>query len=258
MGPRHFESVSPMQITILGCGEAFDERLPNTSILVEYASTKLLLDCGYSAPPEVWKAVSDPDAIDAVYISHGHADHYFGMPALLGRMWEEGRTKPLSIFSQAYVIEYLREALELGYKSLPSRYKYPLEYLAVEAGRRVDFGPASLDFAPSAHSVPNLAVRIEAEGGAVCYSGDGMFTDAGRDLFSGAALVIHEAYWFEKMPVHADIGALAALPEQLGIGQLAFVHVHRKLRSAPERILELVRDSSGRLALPEPGERFQI
>ncbi len=247
-----------MQATILGCGEAFDERLPNTSILVEYGSTKLLLDCGFSAPPEIWKAVSGAGAIDAVYISHGHADHYFGMPALLGRMWEEGRTKPLAVFSQAYVLDSLREALELAYRSLASRYKYPLEFHPVEPGRRAGFAGAWFDFAPSTHAVPNLAIRIESEGGTLCYSGDGMFTDAGRDLFAGASLVLHEAYAFEKLPVHADIGSLAEMAEQARIARLAFVHVQRNVRRSPERILELVRNSSGRLALPEPGERFQI
>jgi ribonuclease BN (tRNA processing enzyme) len=198
------------------------------------------------------------DAIDAIYISHGHADHYFGMPALLGRMWEDNRIKPLTVFSQPYVLEYLRQALELGYKALPARYKYTVNYCAVEPGRRVDFGGAALDFAESTHAAPNLAVRVEAGGRAVCYSGDGMFTDAGRELFAGAALVIHEAYSFEKTPVHADLGGLADMTERERIGRLAFVHVARQLRRVPERIEELVRGSGGRLALPEPGERFEV
>jgi len=247
-----------MRATIIGCGEAFDERLPNVCILVESCDTKLLLDCGYSAPPEIWKTVPAPGAIDAVYISHGHADHYFGIPALLGRMWEEGRTKPLTVFSQAYVLDCLPQALELGYKGLPGKYKFPVQYRAVEAGRRVEFAGLALDFAPSRHAAPNLAVRITSGGGALCYSGDGMFTDAGRALYSGAALVIHEAYSFEPSPVHADIASLAALAPEAGIGKLALVHVQRGVRLSAKKILDVVNGSGGRLALPDPGERFQV
>lgn len=247
-----------MRATILGCGEAFDERLPNTCILVESGGTKLLLDCGYSAPPEVWKAVADPAAIDAIYISHGHADHYFGMPALLGRMWEERRTKPLTVFSQAYVLEYLPQALELGYKGLPAKYKFPIEYRAVEPGRTEQFEGLALDFAATRHAAPNLAVRIKAGGRALCYSGDGMFTDESRALFRGSAVVIHEAYSFEPGPVHADIEALTWLARDEEVERLAFVHVQRDVRRSPGRILDIVRGSEGRLALPGPGEQFEI
>lgn len=247
-----------MRATIFGCGEAFDERLPNTCILVESGDTRLLLDCGYSAPPEVWRAVAAPAEISAIYISHGHADHYFGIPALLGRMWEDGRTKPLTIFSQAYVLEYLPHALELGYKGLPEKYKFPIEYRAVEAGRTEQFEDLALDFAASRHAAPNLAVRIKAGERAFCYSGDGMFTDGTRALFAGADVVVHEAYSFEPSPVHADIEALARLARDGEIGRLAFVHVQRGVRRSPGRILDMVRASEGRLALPEPGERFEI
>lgn len=246
-----------MIATILGCGEAFDERLPNTSILLE-CGRMLLLDCGYSAPPQVWKAVADPGAIDAIWISHAHADHYFGMPALLGRMWEDGRTKPLTIFSHAPVLDQLPVALDLGYKGLPTRYQYEVHYCAVQEGRPVEFGGATLNFAHSTHSAPNYALRVEAGGKAFCYSGDGMFTEAGRTLFSGADLVVHEAYAFEKLPIHADIPSLVELRERERIGRLAFVHVQRALRRSPERIMELVAKSAAALSLPEPGDRIHV
>ncbi len=247
-----------MRVTILGCGEAFDDRLPNTSLLVEFAGTTLLLDCGYSAPPQVWHAATDPDAIDAVYISHAHADHYLGLPALLGRFWEDGRTKPLAILSRRAVLEQIPQLMEFGYRGLAARFKYPIRHCAVEPGRPLEFGGATLDFAESAHAVPNLAVRIESGGAVICYSGDGMFTDASRDLFSRAAFVVHEAYSFEKIPVHADIPALVELAEQQNIGRLAFVHVQRNLRRAPDRIHEVIRRSAGRLLMPEAGDRCEI
>lgn len=245
-----------MEAILLGCGEAFDEDLPNTSVLLKFSAT-VLLDCGFSAPPQVWKAVPDASAIDAVYISHAHADHYFGLPALFGRMWEEGRTKPLTLISQAAALDQIREALELGYRGLSARFEYSIEYQAAAPGQSLRIGDASLDFAHTSHPSPNLAIRMAAEGKNVCYSGDGMFTDASRRLFSGADLLIHEAYSFERLPAHADIGRLIEMAEQEGVRRLALVHVQRDLRRHPEPILRAIQQRP-HFELPEPTRRIEI
>ena len=62
-----------MEITFLGVGEAFDERLPNTSILVQTGSedggVTLLLDCGYSVPPRFWELGLETDNLDGIWIA---------------------------------------------------------------------------------------------------------------------------------------------------------------------------------------------
>jgi ribonuclease BN (tRNA processing enzyme) len=245
-----------MECLILGCGEAFDENLPNTSILVK-SEAVVLCDCGYSAPPQVWKAVGDPNAIDVVYISHPHADHYFGLPALLGRMWEDGRTKPLTVLSQPAALARIRDLLEYGYRGLAARYQYGIDYREARPGETLRAAGLAFDFAPSRHAVTNLAVRIEGGGKKICYSGDGMFTEEGRALFAGADLLVHEAYCFDPSPVHADIGSVLEMAAQAGVRRLALVHVQRNLRRDPARIHEAIaRGPLEPATLPEPGARF--
>ena len=239
-----------MKVTILGCGEAFDERLPNTSILVETAGRTILCDCGYSVPRQLW-ANTDANAIDLIYISHPHADHYFGLAPLLGRMWEDGRERPLTILSQPVVLDQLQSLAELGYRGLPARYKYPITWVLASPGRKVEWHGAEFDFAQTSHSVTNLAVRIADAGATVCYSGDGMFTPASRDLFRGADLVIHEAFQFETSPVHADIPSLLAMAPAEGIKARALVHVQRGIRRQPERLHDAIA-AFRTVSLPEP------
>ncbi len=248
-----------MKAEILGCGEAFDERLPNTSILLRAGSTTALLDCGYSVPPRVWSAVGGADEIELIYISHPHADHYFGLPPLLGRMWEDGRTKPLVILSQAAVLDQLRTLMEYGYRSLSTRFKYAIDYRAAEPGTTSDVCGASFDFAQTNHSVTNYAVRIRTEGKSFCYSGDGMFTKESTELFADADLLVHEAYFFESSPVHADIGSLIAMAEQQRVNRLALVHIQRILRREPTQIVAaMARAQVSKVSLPEPGAVFEI
>ena len=244
-----------MEAIVLGCGEAFDNDLFNTSILLRTSSATMLLDCGYSIPPRVWRTVADPDAIDLLYVSHPHADHFFGVPALLGRMWEDGRTRKLTVLTQSPVIEQLRVAMELGYRGLANRFQYQIEWLPATLERPVESHGARFSFAETKHSVTNYAVRIETEGKAVCYSGDGMWTMASRALFAGAGLVFHEAYSFETSPVHADIPSLLAMAAEQDIRQLAFMHVQRNLRRAPDPIHAAINERpAGRVVMPKPGD----
>ena len=173
-----------MEVVILGCGEAFDADLPNTSLLIN-GNTRLLIDCGFSAAQQLWKAAPEADAVDAIYITHGHADHYFGVPAVLTRMWEEGRTKPLVVVSQDYVLEQLPGVLEMAYRGLPAKYRFPIEHRVVKPGDTVEVADMTLRFAETQHPSKNCAVRVETQGRSICYSGDGGFTSASRQLYAG-------------------------------------------------------------------------
>lgn len=86
-----------MKIIFLGVGEAFDENYPNNSQLIATDKTKLLSDCGFTVPSQLWKYNPDPNFLDLINISHQHSDHFFGLPAVLLRMWEGGRERDLTI-----------------------------------------------------------------------------------------------------------------------------------------------------------------
>ncbi len=94
-----------MRVTFLGVGEACDERLPNTSLWVQSGvgdqRQSVMMDCGFTVPSLYWQQQSDPNDLDALWISHFHGDHFFGVPALLLRFWEMKRSKALAIVSQS-------------------------------------------------------------------------------------------------------------------------------------------------------------
>jgi len=241
------------EVTVLGCGEAFDERYTNTSLLVQAEGKTILLDCGYSAPAPLWNAVADPNEIDLIYISHAHADHCYGLPAVLGRMWEEGRTKQLVVLSQAPLLGQLRAAMDSGYPGLAARFEYPIEYREATPATPLDWQGLRFAFAPTRHSVTNLAVRVEAGAGKFCYSGDGQFTDESRALFAGADLLVHEAYSFDPSPIHGDFAGVIGMAAELSVRQLALVHVKRNVRRGKwDRIQAL------EAQVPEPGERLAL
>lgn len=239
-----------MRCHLLGVGEAFDPALGNTSTIVT-AAGRLLLDCGYAVPAALWAHDPDPDLLDGLYISHAHADHYFGFPPLIGRMWEAGRTKPLALITQESVFAKVRQAMELGYPGMLSGCKFELQFIPAAPGGKIRWREFDLSFAPSTHSVSNLAVRIETAGRSFAYSGDGMFTPASRDLFRGVDVLLHEAYLFEPHPNHGDIPGVIAMAAEQQVGKLLLTHLNRQTRARDRARI----DPS---ILPEPGSSYFV
>ncbi len=248
-----------MRIVHLGVGEAFDQALPNNSHLTEGA-VKLLLDIGYSAPGPLWRHDSDPDFLDVIYVSHGHADHCFGLPPLLVRMREDGRKKPLKIVCGMWLEEKLEKIIDLGYPDTLEKCDFDVDILGVGEGDTVDIGPLELSFAPTLHSVDNLGVRMTDGASTLFYSGDGRPTPPSLALCQGADLVIHEAYLFQRqISGHGNIKELVQEMEARGVKALALTHIQRGCRR--EMMGEITAYAGGRemeVYLPMPGDERVI
>ncbi|MFH1399676.1 MAG: MBL fold metallo-hydrolase [Candidatus Woesearchaeota archaeon] len=248
-----------MKVVFLGVGEAFDEHYPTNCHLI-VSNTKLLLDCGFSAPQQVWKFNPDQSYLDAVFISHCHADHHFGLPSLLNRMEAEGRTKKLTIICQNGSKELLKEVIKLGYPGLLPKLEFKLNFIEVVPGQTVHLSEMKLSFATTAHSLPNLAIRVEAKSKVVCYSGDGQFNHSTRAVYSKADLLIHEAYLYSVAKQgHGTMVGVVKLAEQEHVKCVALTHIDRFLRAKGlEEIKEKLATSKVMVLIPEPLEQLEI
>ena len=248
-----------MKIIFLGVGEAFDETLPNNSHLI-LSDTNLLLDCGYSIPPQLWKYNADPSFIDALYISHRHADHYFGIPPLLVRMMEEKRTKTLTIICQKGLKALIEQLIDYGYLGSAKKFGFELNFIEAQEGQTISLNELELSFAATIHSVSNLAIKIRSRKNTVCFSGDGMFTEKTEKLYQNADLVIHEAFTFDmKINGHACMTDLIEMAKKNYIKCLAFTHIHREVRKKQmEMIRKKIADEKIKIIVPEPLEEYLL
>lgn len=254
-----------IEVIFLGVGEAFDEQFPNTSILIHHntgtSPVTLLLDCGFTAPPQFWKEVPEADRLDGIWISHFHGDHYFGLPALLIRFWEEGRTKILTLLGQKGIETFARQALDLAYPGFYERLAFPIRFVEVEPGQEVQVFGITFQAAENSHPQRDLALRIDARQTAIYYSGDGRPTPEGMALAKGSQLVIHEAFHVEgDVPGHGTVTGAIDMARKCGASRLALVHIQRKVRrQVMERIQEfeeMARSLS--LIVPEPGDKITL
>lgn len=249
-----------MKVIFLGVGEAFDETLVNNSHII-HSDTKLLLDCGYAIPRHLWKHYPEANFIDAVYLSHAHADHYLGLPVLLARLWEDGRTKPLEVIAQSRVIKKFLTVINYAYKGLLDDMPFPVNFVGVSKESKVRLNELTLSFAQSKHIERNFAVRVEGGGKVICYSGDGVQTRATRDLYRDADLLIHEAYDIEEeVYTHACLKNVIPMCEEVKVKTLALTHVRRDVRRDRALIFSSIEKYARRVRvlLPEQLDEFVL
>lgn len=72
-----------------------------TSLYVRHQGHALLVDCGEGTQTAVRTASMGFHAIDAIFITHFHADHISGLPGLLLTIGNEGRREPVHIYGPA-------------------------------------------------------------------------------------------------------------------------------------------------------------
>ena len=250
-----------MKVEFLGVGEAFDETLTNNSQILEWGDCRLLIDCGYSVPHALWKLHPDPEYLDAIYISHRHADHYFGLPSVLVRLAEDGRKKQLTMFSAEGTKQTLLEMIDYAYLGVLSKIKFEMLFQEVSTERPHEFRNSRMEFALSSHPVKNYAIAVFADGRKYAYSGDGNFNEHTRHLYTSCSLLVHEAYSFgdQEVPGHARIADVVEMAVEQKVNRLALTHIQRNVRKTKlNEIKQFVKNNSIDVIIPESGDVLDL
>jgi ribonuclease Z len=249
-----------MKITFLGVGEAFDDTLPNNSHLLTSEKTNMLLDCGYSVPQQWFKLGKEANFLDAIWISHKHADHYFGLPILLMRMWEEGRAKPITIFCEQERVEFFSSFLETAYEGFSKKFKYEINFVGVQAGQTAACNDLEFSFAPTIHSISVLAIKVTNGKYSYCYSGDGQFIDETVALYKNCDLVIQETYLYDEKRIgHACITDSIKMTEENNVKCLALTHLQRDFRrNELPGLRDKITSDKVKMLIPEPLDEFNF
>jgi ribonuclease Z len=211
---------------LLGTGAAASDAHRTTTMLaVENAGSVVLIDCGGDVVQRALASGIDPDAVDALIVTHEHPDHAGGFALFMERIWLLGRRRPIPVIGIEPALEQARRVLgafDTSGWDLPR-----IEWRTVEhrAGAEVLRDERwSITAAPAVHSVPTIGVRVEAAGGGVmAYSCDTERTAAITGLARGAGLLVHEATG--SFPGHASAEDAAHVARDAGAARLVLVHL---------------------------------
>lgn len=253
-----------MEVIFLGVGEACDPEYLNTSLLVMPTAARagtVMLDCGFTVPHRYFLDCGDAERLEALWISHFHGDHFFGVPLLLLRFWEMGRRSPLRVLGPAGVTDRVTSAMHLAYPGFLDRLTFPLEFSAVADNEEVTAAGLRWRSAACAHSQEARAVRLDDGTSSLFYSGDGRPTPATAALALGCDCVVHESFSFAGATVgHGSVPGSIDFARQVKVNLLALVHLQREERRRyAGEIQALVNSVSPlRIVLPGLGDRLQF
>ena len=94
--------MEPFKVHILGCGSALPTLQHNASSqIVELREKLFMIDCGEGTQIQLRRLRIHFSKIIAVFISHLHGDHCFGLPGMISTFGMTGRTAPLHIYAPA-------------------------------------------------------------------------------------------------------------------------------------------------------------
>ncbi len=180
-----------MRLRVVGCsGSVPGPDNPASCYLIEQDDVRLVLDMGNGAFGALQRYV-DPNDVDAVLLTHLHADHYLDLCpyAVYRRHGIEGRMPKLPVLGPAETPERLGAAYG---DPDPARLGQIFSFGDLAAGEW-EIGPFRVTARRVKHPVPAYALRIETDDAALTYSGDTGVCDALVELARGSDLLLAEA-----------------------------------------------------------------
>lgn len=118
------------ELLILGSSSASptSDRNPSAQLL-NIAERHFLIDCGEATQIQIRKYKAKLQAIDHIFISHLHGDHFFGLPGLLSSMHLLGRKQELTIYGP----EDLKKVIETINQASQTHLNYEIKWHATQA-----------------------------------------------------------------------------------------------------------------------------
>ena len=272
----------PMQdlgIVFLGTSSGTPSRERNVSaVAVVLDGTVLLFDCGEGTQHQLLRAPVRSGAIEAIFITHLHGDHVYGLPGLLATMSMNGRVRPLTLVGP----EGLREHVECVLRTSNHNPIFPIEF-----ERGSGFSPTGRGFRVEAalldHSITalgycvveddhpgafdpqrarDLGIPPGPEWGALQRAGDPRVCGPARPgrrvayctdtrpcasaagLARGADVLIHESTYAEELRAEADArlhstaAGAASVAAEAGVGRLILTHFSTRYRDVAPLLAE--------------------
>jgi len=221
-----------MYLQFIGCGDAFGSggRF-NTCFHLVGRDINVLIDCGATSLVSMHKFGINRNDINAIFISHFHADHIGGVPFfILEANYVLKRRHALTLAGPPGLKSRYPDIMETAYPGTKTmEWSFPVTLRELEIGKRNEIGNVQITAFHVEHddrAGPCLGFRIEAEDKVIGFSGDTQWTEALVDIGRDADLFICEAYTRdEPIKTHMALSVLEQHLAQIRPKRLILTHM---------------------------------
>ncbi|MCX4980652.1 MBL fold metallo-hydrolase [Streptomyces sp. NBC_00572] len=245
-----------LRITVLGSATPF-ARPGNacSGYLVEGGGVRVWVDAGSGTLAELQRYVALGD-VDAVWISHLHADHSADLLTFSYALLYSGLepSLPVPLFGPVGIADRLAGFLTNGSERSPVERAFAVEEL--HDGHVVRIGGLTLTSRAVEHGLPAFALRVEGEDGrSLVYSGDCEPCPSLVELARDCDLFVCEADG--DVPGHHSAAQAGRSAAEAGAGRLVVTHVGAAV-TAGEAVALAAAAYEGDVVHADPGLRFDV
>ncbi|MGW0433661.1 MBL fold metallo-hydrolase [Micromonospora sp. NPDC003197] len=233
---------------------------PCSGYLVSSGDTHVWVDAGTGTLGPLQRYVR-LDELAAIWISHLHADHSADLlTAYYGALYADIElSAPIPLYGPPGIADRLVHFLTNTTVRSPIESAFAITEL--QDGHRADVGPLTLTSRAVAHGMPAFALRVEAAGRTLVYSGDTAPCAGLTELADGCDVLLCEA---ESAQVPAEGEQVHHTPEDAGdtasaagVGRLIVTHVSRFL-TPQQAVARASTRFDGPVDHAAPGATFEI
>ena len=230
-----------MKVRILGCGTSTGvPRIGNdwglcdpteprnvrlrTSILVDSAGERMLVDCGPDLRQQLLAA--NVGILNGIIVTHAHGDHCHGIDEL--RPVSQALGGPAPLYARSDVLDELKLRFAYAFEQT-DLYRSIVEAREIE--QELFFGQARVRLVDQPHGgTTSLGLRFDEGDYSIAYAVDfSQLSNEMASLYQGVDVWIADCLTRKPHPTHMHLDALLGAAKELGVSQLFLVHMGNSL-----------------------------
>jgi len=252
-----------MKLTVIGNSGSYPGPESSASCYLleaeaEGRTWRILLDLGSGALGTLQRHV-DARTIDGVFLSHLHADHCLDLCGyyVMRKYHPDGALPRIPVYGPSDTARRMAKAYDLDEDPGMNE---EFDFIPYD-GKVVEFGPFRITAREVVHPVTAFALRVEADGRTLAYSGDSGVCPGLEDTARDADLFLCEASFLEGAPNPPDLHltgaeagrvATSAQSRRLVLTHIPPWHDPAKVQAEAEQ------EYAGPIELAVPGTSYDV
>ncbi|MEZ0394332.1 MAG: ribonuclease Z [Desulfurococcaceae archaeon] len=225
-----------LRIVFLGTGAAVPGHRGLPCIAVRADSTIYLLDVGEGCQGRLVRSGLSPLKVKAIFVTHMHGDHYWGLFGLLQTMHLNNRREPLVVVGPRELLTLMKYMLD----ERMLRLGFELNLEELNASYKFNDGKVHVEAYPVCHNIEAYGFRLEFSRRTLSYTGDTKPCDSVVKNSEGVDLLIHEATFTSESREeaigqgHSTAADAAISAAKANAKMLALTHISARYRNSSE------------------------